>query len=422
MDLMVRILSLNLGRAAGTRAAVAVCAFLTAVLAAVPARSGGTPDSTYLWDESSIDTVDDAGLSLYVAANNFAIDGDAVRLKRVDAWIGELVNSKPGVLEGFSGSISWAIYADSGGVPGALIASGTDDAPEVSFAGFQFSSDSDDVFHFVIQLQPQVGLAATGTYWLALHEGPWLSPDDGTGIGWIYSGLTMGGGISFSSNVTNPGSWYHIGITEDSSFALLGDFVYWGQSDYDLDTAHEVDISTHVAAKKFALNHLTQVFDAELWIADDLVSDNGRIDSFGGAISWALYDDDAGSPGSLLASGTDDAPRVKDTGSQDTAGADVARVRIHLGPGVTIPTGFHWLALHEGTWEAPSDGSPIWLLGSHTTSYAPMKIAGSISQTSWSSAVADGAIVLYNDQIWSSGFESGSSCSWAVRTGGLTCP
>jgi hypothetical protein len=113
------------------------------------------------------------------------------------------------------------------------------------------------------------------------------------------------------------------------------------------------------------------------WLSDNVADDDGVLDSFSGTLGWAIYSDNAGQPGTLLASGQDTAPTLTDTGVQDASGCDIVRVDAGFPSAVVLPAGRYWLALHEGNWGSPSDGSIVWWQYANQVDFNHMYFLGS---------------------------------------------
>ena len=130
------------------------------------------------------------------------------------------------------------------------------------------------------------------------------------------------------------------------------------------------------------------------WLSDDVADDDGVLDSFSGTLGWAIYSNNAGQPGTLLASGQDTAPTLTDTGVQDASGCDIVRVDVGFPSAVSLPAGRYWLALHEGNWGSPSDGSIVWWQYANQVDFNQMYFSGSWHPTG---AATDNAFVIWED-------------------------
>jgi len=135
------------------------------------------------------------------------------------------------------------------------------------------------------------------------------------------------------------------------------------QSSVTAATIGALNISDFVIAEDFTVSSTATLTGLRVWLADArLTSDNGVLDNFGGTLSWAIFANSAGSPGTLLASGFDATPVLTDTGFNGTGGTvagDVVTADLDLG-GPTLAPGTYWLGLHEGTWASAYDGSVIF--------------------------------------------------------------
>jgi hypothetical protein len=116
-----------------------------------------------------------------------------------------------------------------------------------------------------------------------------------------------------------------------------------------VNLAESYNISDRVQAEDFALNASYTLTGGTAALNDNEVNDNGLLDSFSGTLSWAIYSNDGGMPGTLLYSGQDSTLAYTDTGLQ-FAGGDVVSVGFEFDMPITLEAGTYWLALHEGNW------------------------------------------------------------------------
>lgn len=126
----------------------------------------------------------------------------------------------------FSGTLSWAIYQDSGGtVPNStpssvLVASGSTStvAQENTFDGLIASS----IFQLDFTIPTQT--LGAGRYWLRLKEGSPSSASDGSSINWVMTNsASTGNGYRADEDEVNPTTWTAEGTdtTNDFAFQLL---------------------------------------------------------------------------------------------------------------------------------------------------------------------------------------------------------
>jgi VCBS repeat-containing protein len=139
-----------------------------------------------VYDQNQAVVSEDAlNISQFVAAESFTLTA-ATTLAFFDALLEDNGFAEDDSFDEFGGTLSWAIYAaDPGGGPGTLLFTGSDANPILTDTGLLSGYDN-DIFNAKISLGA-VSLAA-GDYWIALHEGEWLSPYDNSPIYWINSG------------------------------------------------------------------------------------------------------------------------------------------------------------------------------------------------------------------------------------------
>jgi hypothetical protein len=167
-------------------------------------------------------------LSDNVVANNFILV-DGIELASFEAWLAEEgLNDDDGELGTFSGTLSWAIYADSvepPNRPGSLLDSGTAVELVAVDSGRQ-SFWNTDVVRVRARLGHSVALAA-GTWWLALHEGLWGSDSDSSSVLWVTG---LGGPESYlywDDDEASPGTWpFNFGLGPSSAFAITEELIF----------------------------------------------------------------------------------------------------------------------------------------------------------------------------------------------------
>ncbi|MDQ1349280.1 MAG: hypothetical protein QG573_2659 [Acidobacteriota bacterium] len=393
----------------------------TLAFAYVCALACGTAPSSALLtvqDQSDPDLSAQFAISSFLAADdlNFPVSS---RIDTVTVWITDNVANDNGVLDGFSGSLSWAVYSDVSGPSGALN-TGIDVTPLLEDTGLQTTSGS-DVFRVRIDLdgRPIVGPARV---WLVIHEGPWGSPTDGSGIYWLASASTAGSTAYVTANETNPAPNEWFLSNYDAAFVVESDPHDWFQG--FIHTQSGGNISSYISASDFFLATPRRIDSLDAWLGD-VGPENGQLDFFSGTLSWAIYSDASGDPGTLVASGTDSTPSLLDSGLNFNSGGDIVRVRIELSPAPNLAAGTWWLALHEGAWGSASDGSNVsWVMYPSTFNSTSRQAEDETNPGSWYELFSahDLAFVLFDDSIFASGFDAGVTCAWSAATGGPTCP
>ncbi|MCB1510711.1 MAG: cadherin repeat domain-containing protein [Hyphomicrobiaceae bacterium] len=148
--------------------------------------------------------------------------------------------------------------------------------------------------------------------------------------------------------------------------------VLWDQLNFTTITSANITAFTH--ADDFVLQNASTLTSLSAMLTDDVSNNNGVLDSFSGTLSWGIYSNNAGSPGTLLFSG-EGTPALTDTGQQDFYNNDIVRADLTLTTAVVLDAGTYWLALHEGAWGSPSDASVVW----------------------WQQAPSFGSVVQYSD-------------------------
>lgn len=365
---------------------------------------GGTP---FHWDQTDFAVANSERLSSSVSAADFIVTTTA-RLDAADIWLSDDVLNDNGALDSFSGLLSWAIYSNSGGNPGTLLFSGRDSTVGRADTGLQ-DAFGYDIVRARFEFDGRVVLPP-GTYWLALHEGAWGAAGDGSELWWQIHSNIVGSPARYSVDESTPGSWL-TGLG-DQAFALFGGPLAWQQGAV-AGGAAGTDVSGGVTANDFTLAAATHLGSLDAWIMDLGGIDNGYGDAFSEVLSWAVYTNSAGAPGTVVASGSDSTPQIEDSGLTSADG-DLLRVRIELRPSLTLGPGTYWLALHEGLWLQAFDGSGLaWADSTLPLGVGQWYDPNETSPAPWDTQLPyESAFVLFDDPIFASGFERGSTLAW----------
>lgn len=371
------------------------------------------------WDQSDLSLGNSLNISAAVQADDFVL-AEPTRLLAATLWLSDDVVNDNGALDGFAHALGWAVYEDAGGEPGAIVRSGRSIALVERDTGLQEEVGPSDTVAVRFELEPPLSLDP-GTYWLAIREGTWGAGADATIVWWQDAVNGSGAPSVRSAEMAGPVNW--IPNASDLAFTLDGATPIWDLSSGLFTGRDSWPIGDWVEASDFSLAATTRISAAEVWLADEEVNDDGLLGSFSGTLGWAIYQDNgSGKPGAILYSGQDAAPLVVDTGEQDVADSDIARVRLRFGRTLTLPPGAYWLALHEGEWGEPFDGTDLyWLWAEKGGGEPSWGDEVETNPTSWDLGPdEDTAFVLFEETIFGSGFEAGTGCAWAGATN--DCP
>ncbi len=171
------------------------------------------------------------------------------------------------------------------------------------------------------------------------------------------------------------------------------------QDQSDVDVTTRFAISTFLAAVDLNFTPPVRLDTLTVWLTDNVVNNNGQLDGFVGALSWALMVDQSG-PGDVYASGLDQTPEIVDTGLQTSDGHDILRVTIDLDGEPVLDGGPYWLAIHEGVWGSAADATPIyWLAAASTNGSNAWVTADEVDPNpgEWVVSLHDAAIVAEGD-------------------------
>ena len=149
---------------------------------------GGHPGhAALLYDNGAPSQLSGNEMTQWIQAEDFTLSA-AATITNVRFWDLEDLSAGPG----YAGSITWAIYADAGGSPGALVAGG-------NTAGVTRVATGNVLLFGADEFQNDFSIGAValgpGAYWLGLHNGT-LGNDSSAEFYWEMTGDfdTLGNG------------------------------------------------------------------------------------------------------------------------------------------------------------------------------------------------------------------------------------
>jgi PEP-CTERM motif len=165
-----------------------------------------------------------SSMSISAAADDFTLTSPT-SFNGIRFWA---MDTNVGLLENFSGALTWYIYEGSAGSPSpnaipstTILSQGTVSGSDITITdtGSLLLGDPRFVIAQLDFLIPTQNLAA-GTYWLRLKEGTDSSRYDLTPILWIRTGATIGNGFRLDRNVVTPTTWDSVGTSTTTDFAF----------------------------------------------------------------------------------------------------------------------------------------------------------------------------------------------------------
>ena len=130
-------------------------------------------------------------LNAFLEADNFLVVDPSVRILEVRFWALETSPAD------FAGSVDWAIYSNSGVLPGVSLFSGNASATGVATGNTTLGMDEYD-YRFGVDVT-----LGTGSYWLVLHNGP-SNAQPATNFYWAWSSDS---GNSVSQDLSVDPAW-----------------------------------------------------------------------------------------------------------------------------------------------------------------------------------------------------------------------
>ncbi|MEO8372447.1 MAG: PEP-CTERM sorting domain-containing protein [Candidatus Solibacter sp.] len=122
-------------------------------------------------------------LNAFIEGDDFVVAGPSAQVTQIKFWALQFTPAD------FSGTMDWAFYSDASGFPGSSISSGNAAATGVATGFNVFGLDE---FAYTLNINATLG---TGTYWLALHNGPSNTIPNGS-FYWSWSDGNSGNSAS----------------------------------------------------------------------------------------------------------------------------------------------------------------------------------------------------------------------------------
>jgi len=142
---------------------------------------GASAQAGLIVDNGTLDTITDRTMTAFRVADDFTLAGPA-NVVSAQFWM-----TIVGAPSSFSGNITYAIYNNSAGTLGSLVATNT----VSGLTPIPTGGPSGGGLGYLVQfnLVAPVALGAGG-YWLELHEGTTLTQDDFSSVYWATSAQT----------------------------------------------------------------------------------------------------------------------------------------------------------------------------------------------------------------------------------------
>ena len=178
------------------------------------------------------------------------------------------------------------------------------------------------------------------------------------------------------------------------------------------DLKNGFDMTAFREADDFTLASASTIAGISFWS----VPANGNFaGSFDGSVTWAVYNDAAGSPGTLVSSATVNSVPFTATGTdvQGNSNFPVFQLDVTLAAPLALSAGTYWLELHEGASLTANDGSPVfWVTSGNGVLKGSSSESALLSALPSSSNASDLAFQLFDASVPEPG-------SWVLVAGGL---
>jgi hypothetical protein len=148
-------------------------------------------------------------------------------------------------------------------------------------------------------------------------------------------------------------------------------------------TSNALPIDGQSIADDFTLGS-SQSFDSvRVWLTD-AAAPNNLLNAFSGTLSWRIYDNNAGMPGTSIASGTTSTVGLTDTGT-NVFGFRIFQADFSI-PTQSLGAGTYWFRIKENGLNAASDGTNLFWLNSASSTGFATQASAVINPTAWATA------------------------------------
>ena len=370
-----------------------------------------------VWDHSSLLPEDAYNISQAVLFEDFVLANGAT-LSGATIWLVDGVTGNDGDINSFDEALSWAIYEEDNGEPGTLLGSGNATRIQLVDTGQQYTHNGldRDIAQVSFEFAQPISVSS-GNFFLALHENGWGSGFDTDPVFVLQSASLFGVKSKLSTNLASPGPPWDETPQTDSGVVLYAGLPNWEQTRPTGVGSFGFGISDAVSASQFYFEETNRFTTLDVDLCEAIAeNDDGVFNGFSGTLSWAIYTDAAGKPGSILFSGSDTSPELADTGKPCSATtSDLFRARISFGREIEVGAVNYWLALHEGAWGSVPDGSNIyWASTPDLVGVGTRQDLDTENPTDWLTDIStDVSFLLYTSQVFASGFEADVTCAWS---------
>ncbi|MEG3438806.1 PEP-CTERM sorting domain-containing protein [Pannus brasiliensis CCIBt3594] len=119
------------------------------------------------------------------------------------------------------------------------------------------------------------------------------------------------------------------------------------------------NISNFAQADDFTLTKAARLTDFTFWASYP----SGNSSNLSDNIGWAIFNNNAGAVGSLIASGTDTSVTKTVTGVNTALGDPIIRVDGDFGGTISLAAGTYWISFRDGAWGSFWDGTDAFWTG-----------------------------------------------------------
>ncbi|MGK7940683.1 MAG: PEP-CTERM sorting domain-containing protein [Crocosphaera sp.] len=126
-----------------------------------------------------------------------------------------------------------------------------------------------------------------------------------------------------------------------------------------LDSAPNIQrtITSFAITDDFTLTEAVNLTDFTFWAYAGSGDTNSSLND---NIGWAIFNDNAGTVGSLITSGTDSSVTTTETGLTSNFGNNILQLDGDFGSTINLDAGTYWISFRDGAWGSASDGSTIF--------------------------------------------------------------
>lgn len=214
-----------------------------------------TAQAVLVWNNGTFDVVPGSGeyIGSIAAADDFVLPGTAT-LSDFTVWVHDHPPNATGTLDNFGGAMGYAVYSDSAGSVGSLVASGTA-SPTLTDTGIN-APNGERIFKANAGFGGSGLTLGPGAYWFSVRDGAWGSAYDGSDVVWRGTQTSHGSAPRVDADEASPTFPTLSGVPGwafELNGVVAGTDLVWDNGTFDTVPGSGVDVTANAGVDEFEL-------------------------------------------------------------------------------------------------------------------------------------------------------------------------